>query len=187
MSKIELQIKKGTQKLKEIREELISNSDKLTDLVTKKASLLADLAIEKDAKKERKVEQYSQEIGELRSKIKDIPELVIALEKKLKELLLEKDKIILEQKIAEQKLTGEKLVEISKLFIGSLKHTQELNKELRETWGIWNSQKEVTNFEELPGKASLFSYDMLNYLNILISEYEGKAIRKREFFSRVKL
>lgn len=187
MLKIELQIKKGTEKLKEIKEELISNSDKLNNLVEKRASLLADLAIEKDSKKERRVEQYTQEIGELRSKTKDTPELVIALEKKLKELLSEKEKILLEEKISKQKETGSELCSVSKKFIESLNATIKLNSKLRELWQSWNSQKEETKFSELPGRVSLPSVDMLNYLNILISEYEGKAIRKREFFSRIQL
>ena len=130
LKKIESQIKKGTEKLKEIRAKLISDIDKLNKLVAEKSSLLADLAIEKDSKKERKAEQYTQEIGELRSKVRDIPELVLALEKKLKELLSEKDKIILEEKIAKQRLTGSELCSVSKKFIESLKKTQALNTEL---------------------------------------------------------
>lgn len=174
-------------KIKEIENKFTDNKLSIEKLENQLAGYLADDLVKPDKKIKQGIEQISKRLVELKNETVLMPKIVKSLKDKVSSLEKEKEASILEEKIAKQRETGSELVSVSKKFIESLKKTQDLNKKLRGLWGSWNSQKEETGFSELPGKTSLFSYDMLNYLSILCSEYEGKEFRKREYFSRVRI
>jgi len=187
MLKIDKQTVVVRNKLVETEKKLKNNGILIEKLENQSAGYLASNLVEPDEKTKDAIDEISKRLEELRRETKLMPKVVEVLQGKLRTLEEEKASLILDAKIQEQKKVGSSLVSTSKLFIESLQRTQELNKTLRDLWGDWNSQKEQTGYDELPGRTSLFSYDMLNYLNILISEYEGRETRKREWFSRVRI
>jgi len=187
MIKIDERIKIIKSKIGETEKKFSGNKESIEKLENQLAESLALDLVEPGQKVKKAIETISGRLGELKSETEILPKIILALKGKLSKLEKEKEALILEAKISKQKETGSELVAVSKSFIESLKKTQELNKKLRELWANWNSQKEETGFSELPGRTSLFSHDMLNYLNILISEYEGRETRKREYFSRIRI
>lgn len=187
-------LKKLEKQIVLVRDKLITSQEKFNNdraivesLSNKLASALANNLVEPNRKIKIEIEEISKRIEELKNEIELAPKVIEALENKLALLEEKKKNLVLEEKIAKQKLTGGELVAVSKKFINSLKEAKVLNTKLRSLWNLWNLQKAETKYNKLPDKASMFSYDMLNYLGILVSEYEGKEIRKREYFSRIRL
>jgi len=187
MAKIDKNIEVIKDKIKETENRFTNNKQSIEKLSGQLAGYIADDLVKPDKKIKQGIEQISKRLVELKNETELLPKIIESLKGKVALLEEEKNTLILREKISKQKETGSELVAVSKSFIESLKKTQELNKKLRGLWANWNSQKEETGFSELPGRTSLFSFDMLNYLNILISEYEGKETRKREYFSRVRI
>ena len=187
MIKRDKRIKIIQEKIKETGKKFTDNKLSIEELENQLAECLALDLVEPEQKVKEAIETISERLRKLKNETELLPKIIKALSDKVVSLEEEEKALILKEKISKQQLTGSELCSVSKKFIESLKKTQGLNKKLRDLWASWNSQKEQTDYDELPGKTSLFSYDMLNYLNILISEYEGKEVRKREYFSRVRI
>lgn len=175
---------RGQKKLEEIRKQYDADSKKISELVQKRAGLMADEAIESDPKRRKEIDEVNKEIENLKRVIESRgPELVSALEKKLQGIQAEKSNEELRLSFERQKIVGKKAVDLSKQLIEKLEACNLINDELRKVWTEYASLNVISKKGTIGSdkKTTLGSFQSLQMLlNVLKYEYSSGKPRSEQ-------
>ncbi|MBA7478265.1 hypothetical protein ES707_13688 [subsurface metagenome] len=170
---------KGQEKLKEIEEKYNTDSKKFIELIQVRAGLLADEIIESSPERKKKISDLDKKIDSLKKNIESsCPELIDALQKKIREIQAEKSNEELRLSFERQKIVGKRVVDLSKNLIEGLESCKIINDELRKIWPEYANLSKVTGKGAIkPGsKTTQGSFECLRSLvGVLSYEYnQGK-------------
>lgn len=167
---------KGQKKLEEIKKQYDTDSKKITDLIQKRAILMADEALESDPKRKKEIEELNKEVENLKRTIESQgPELISALETKIQGIQTEKSNEELRLSFERQKIVGARAVSLSKKLIEDLETANSTNEELRKSWIELGNLSKITKKGVIKPeqKSTSGSFESLRLLlNTLKYEYD---------------
>ncbi|MBA7573323.1 hypothetical protein ES708_15119 [subsurface metagenome] len=191
IDQINEKLTKGREKLEEIKKRYKFNSKKITELVQKRAVLLADEALESDPKRKEEIKNLSGQIDDLKKVTESQgPELISALEKKLQGIQTEKNEEELILSFEKQKKLGAKIVELSGNLIESLKQANSTNGELNKVWPEYANLAKITKKSGMKAgsKTTMGSQGSLSaLLGTLHYEWKEGKPRPSSEFSRMRI
>lgn len=172
MKKIEeigQRLAKGQEKLKEIKEKYNSNSEKIKALILEKAGLLADEIIESSPERKKKISDLDKKLDALKKNVESSgPELIDALEKKIQGIQTEKSNEELRLSFEKQKIAGKKIIKLSAELISNLESANNVNTELRKSWGEYAGLHKITG-KSVFNKGDITSQGSMEMLERLTS------------------
>jgi len=192
IDQINEKLERGRGKLKQIKEKYDIDSQKISEMIRGRASLLADEAIEPSPKRKKEIDELNKEIENLRKAIESRgPEVVSALEKKIQGIESERVTEELRLSFEKQKKLGSKIVSLSERLIENLGLANSVNEELNKAWTEYINLSKATAKAGIKegSKTTRGSFGSLKFLwNVINFEYsEGKPRPKSDIPMGIKI
>lgn len=182
LEEISQRLVRGQKKLEEIKKQYDVDSKKITELIQKRANLLADEAIEPNSQKKAEIKKVNEELENLKRSTEGKPELLNAIGEKLKSIQTEKSSEELRLSFEKQKKVGQKIIEKSGELLKNLGLANQANTELRKLWSEYRqlhtlSKKSVFKEGDVTSQGSAQGGMLESLTSLLKWEIENRKPR----------
>jgi len=181
-------LEKAAEKLQETKIQFEEDKKRLEELTGERGLILASELIESKPDQKEKIEKLSRAITLLKTTIEDTSPIINGLKAKLLGLKAQKEREDLQQARDDQDKLELEMNKTSLKLIPLLEKANSLNNELRRNWKSWAELTAMTGKAMADKKISLGSEEMLQLVcGTILSEWQGKGHRVRDFYNRIKL
>lgn len=188
MSNTDELLQRAKLKLSETKIQLGEDKRRLEELTGERGLILAGELIQSEPGQKEKIEKLNKAITLLRATIEDTSPIINGLKAKLLSLKTQKEREDLQQARDDQDKLELEMNKTSIKLIPLLEKANNLNNELRKNWKSWSELTAITGKAMTDKKVSLGSEEMLSLLTgTILSEWQGKGHRVRDFYNRIKL